>query len=169
MERAPEFNPEAVIRLLGRHDVRYILIGGLAAVTHGAPIVTQDVDLCYARDLENLERLASALDEVHAYLRGADPGLSFRLDARTIAKGDAFTFTTDLGWIDIMATPSGTDGYDDLVRTADAFALFGQQVLIAAIDDLIRMKRAAGRPKDLLAVEELGALRQELDRSPSSH
>jgi len=166
VQRASDFQPEAVIRLLGRHEVRYVLIGGLAAVTHGAPIVTQDIDLCYARDAANLERLAAALQDVHAYLRGADPGLPFRLDARTIAKGDAFTFTTDLGWIDILATPAGTEGYEDLARTAQPFELFGQRVLIAAVDDLIRMKRAAGRPKDLLAIEELGALREELDRSP---
>lgn len=164
VERTTEFQPEAVIRLLGRHEVRYVLIGGLAAVTHGAPIVTQDVDLCYARDEVNLARLATAMGEVHAYLRGADPGLPFRPDARTLARGDAFTFTTDLGWIDIMATPAGTDGYEDLARTADTFQMFGHRVLIAAVDDLIRMKRAAGRPKDLLAIEELGALRQELDR-----
>jgi len=164
VERTAEFQPEAVIRLLGRHGVGYVVIGGLAAVTHGAPIVTQDVDVCYARDPANLERLAAALGEVHAYLRGADPGLPFRMDARTLAKGDAFTLTTDLGWIEIIATPSGTDGYEDLARTADAFQLFGHRVLIAAVDDLIRMKRAAGRPKDLLATEELGALRQELDR-----
>lgn len=164
MERTPEFQPEAVIRLLGSHDVRYVVIGGLAAVTHGAPTLTQDIDLCYARDPDNLERVAAALREVHAYLRGADPGLPFRLDVRTLAMGDAFTFTTDLGWIDIMAIPSGTDGFDDLARTADTFQLFGHRVLIAAVDDLIRVKRAAGRPKDLLAVEELGALRQELDR-----
>ncbi|MBA2632268.1 MAG: hypothetical protein H0U86_04615 [Chloroflexi bacterium] len=164
MEATPEFQPEAVIRLLSGHGVHYVVIGGLAAVTHGAPIVTQDVDLCYARDSDNLERLAAALAEVHAYLRGADPGLPFRLDARTLSKGDAFTFTTDLGWIDILATPAGTEGYDDLARTADTFQLFGHRVLIAAVDDLIRMKRAAGRPKDLLAIEELGALRQELDR-----
>lgn len=166
MQRASDFQPEAVIRLLGRHEVRYVLIGGLAAVTHGAPIVTQDIDLCYARDAPNLERLAAALQDVHAYLRGADPGLPFRLDARTLAKGDAFTFTTDLGWIDILATPAGTEGYEDLARTSQPFELFGQRVLIAAVDDLIRMKRAAGRPKDLLAIEELGALREELDRSP---
>lgn len=159
-----EFQPEAVIRLLGGHGVRYVVIGGLAAVTHGAPIVTQDVDLCHAREPDNLERLATALQEVHAHLRGATPGLPFRLDARTLAKGDAFTFTTDLGWIDLMATPAGTEGYDDLARTADSFQLFGHRVLIAGVDDLIRMKRAAGRPKDLLAIEELGALRQELDR-----
>ena len=92
------------------------------------------------------------------------PSLPFRLDARTLAKGDAFTFTTDLGAIDLLATPAGTEGFDELARTADAFELFGQRVLVASLDDLIRMKRAAGRTKDLLAVEELGALRDELDQ-----
>ncbi len=164
-DRPPDFRPEEVIRLLGRHEIRYILIGGLAAITHGAGVVTRDVDVCYARDPENLERLADALREVHAELRGAEPGLPFCLDAKTLARGDSFTFTTDVGWVDIRATPSGVTGYDELVRTADAYTLFGHRVLVASLDDLIRMKRAAGRPKDLLAVEELGALREEIDRS----
>jgi hypothetical protein len=159
----PDFDPEAVIGLLGRHRFRYVLVGGLAAITHGAPLVTQDIDVCHARDPENLERLASALREVRAELRGADPGPPFRLDAATLRAGDAFTFTTDIGWIDVLGTPSGTDGYEDLVRTADRFPLFGYQVLVSSVDDLIRMKRAAGRPKDLLAIEELGALRDELE------
>ena len=95
---------------------------------------------------------------------GANAGLPFRLDARTLAAGDAFTFTTDIGWIDILGTPAGTAGYDDLAKTAERITLFGHRVLIADIDDLMRMKRAAGRPKDLLALEELGALRDELDQ-----
>lgn len=167
MERRGEFQPESVIRLLGQHEVRYILIGGLAAVTRGASTVTQDVDICHARDAGNLDRLAGALRAVHAELRGTERGLPFKLDAPTLADGDAFTFTTDLGWVDLLATPAGTSGYEDLARTAQPFTLFGQRVLIADIDDLIRMKRAAGRPKDLLAVEELGALRDEIDRGTS--
>ena len=162
MSARAEFQPEAVIRLLGRHEVRWVLIGGLAAITHGAPLVTQHVDICYARDEGNLQRLAAALSEARAELRGADPDLPFRIDAKTLHAGDAFTFTTDVGWLDLLGTPSGTSGFDDLVRTADAFDLFGYRVLVASIEDLIRMKRAAGRPKDLLAVEELGALRDEL-------
>jgi hypothetical protein len=158
------FQPEAVIRLLGRYRVRWVLVGGLAAITHGAPLITQDVDVCYGRDDENLERLAAALAEVHARPRGAEPGLPFRIDARTLRAGDAFTFTTDVGWLDILGTPAGTSGYEDLARTADVFDLFGQRVLVASVEDLIRLKRAAGRPKDLLAVEELGGLRDELDR-----
>ena len=164
MNRRADFQPEAVIRLLGAHQVRWVLIGGLAAITHGAPLVTQDVDVCHARDDDNLQRLATALAEVHAELRGADRGLPFPIDAETLRAGDAFTFTTDVGWLDILGTPAGTSGYEDLTRTADAFDLFGQRVLVASIDDLIRIKRAAGRPKDLLLVEELGALRDELSR-----
>jgi hypothetical protein len=161
---APDYRPDEVVRLLGRHGVRYVLIGGLAAVTHGAPLVTQDVDICHAQDSDNLTRLAEAFREVHAVLRGADLEIPFQLDATTLGKGDAFTFTTDIGWLDILAMPAGTSGFDDLARTADAFELFGHRVLVASVDDLIRMKRAAGRPKDLLAAEELGALRDELDR-----
>ncbi|MGH2408293.1 MAG: hypothetical protein ACRDF7_09480 [Candidatus Limnocylindrales bacterium] len=163
VEPEAEFEPEAVIRLLGQHAVDYVLIGGLAAISHGAPLVTRDIDLCYARRPSNLERLARALREVHARLRAADAGLPFRLDATTLLHGDAFTFATDLGPIDIIGTPAGTAGFDDLARTADVFELFGHRVLIAGVADLIRMKRAAGRPKDLLAAEELGALRDELD------
>ena len=163
MTGSAEFRPDDVVRLLARHEVRYVLVGGLAAITHGSSLVTVDVDICYARDRPNLERLAAALLEVHADLRGAEPGLPFRLDARTLERGDSFTFTTDLGAIDILGTPTGTDGYDDLARTADTLELFGHDVLVASVDDLIRMKRAAGRTKDLLAVEELAALRDELD------
>jgi hypothetical protein len=162
--RSADFAPEAVIRLLGRHQVRWVLIGGLAAITHGAPIVTQDVDICYAREDEDLERLAAALIEVSAELRGGDPGLPFRVDAKALRAGDSFTLTTDVGWLDLLGTPSGTSGFEDLARTADVFDLFGQRVLVASVEDLIRMKRAAGRPKDLLAIEELGALRDELAR-----
>ena len=158
-----DFRPEDVIRLLARHEVRYVLVGGLAAITHGSSLVTVDVDICYARDRPNLERLADALREIHADLRGAEPGLPFRLDAATLERGDSFTLATDLGALDILATPSGTAGYDDLARTADRLELFGHEVLVASVDDLIRMKRAAGRTKDLLAVEELAALRDELD------
>jgi hypothetical protein len=162
VDRRADFQPEAVIRLLGRHRILSVIIGGLAAITHGAPLVTQDVDLCYARDDDNLGRLGAALTEVHAELRGADPGLPLRLDAKTLRAGDAFTLTTDVGWLDLLGTPAGTSGFEDLARTADVFTLFGYRMFVASVEDLIRMKRAAGRPKDLIAIEELGALRDEL-------
>jgi hypothetical protein len=166
MEQSASFDPGAVVKLLARHNVRYVLIGGLAAVTRGSPLVTLDIDVCYARDTANLEQLAAALIEVNATLRGADADLPFRLDAMTLAKGDTFTLTTDLGWIDIIGTPAGTTGYEDLAKTADIYEVYGTRLLVAGVEDLIRMKRAAGRPKDLLALEELGALRDELESTP---
>lgn len=111
-------------------------------------------------------RLVEALREAHAELRGASPGLPFRLDARTLAAGDTFTFTTDDGPLDLIATPAGTAGFDDLAANADVVDAFGQSFLVAGIDDLIRMKRAAGRPKDRVELEILGALRDEIDRGP---
>ena len=163
MSPTPDFQPEEVIRLLGRYDVRYVLIGGLAAITHGSSSVTVDVDICHATDPPNLERLVSALRKVHAYLGGVEPGLPFRIDAKTLERGDSFTFTTDLGALDVLATPSGTHGFGDLARTADTLELFGHDVLVASVDDLIRMKRAAGRPKDRVELEILAALRDEID------
>lgn len=164
-DRPPDFQPAAVIDLLNSQAVRYVLIGGVAAALRGSPSVTQDVDICYATDRQNLTALAQALTDVHAELRGAPPGLPFRLDARTLAAGDAFTFTTDLGWIDILARPSGTQGYDELAAGADELEAFGQTFLVASVEDLIRMKRAAGRPKDRVELEILGALRDELDEA----
>jgi hypothetical protein len=83
------------------------------------------------------------------------------LDARTLAAGDSFTFVTDVGDLDILGTPSGTQGYDDLVRDAQSIEIDGRKILVVSVDDLIRMKRAAGRPKDRVEIEILGALREE--------
>ncbi len=158
-----DFEPAAVVERLNRHEVRYVVIGGLAAALHGSPSVTVDVDVCYAREPENLERLASALMEANAELRGAPAGLPFKADAATLARGDAFTLLTDDGPLDIMATPAGTAGFDDLEANANRIEAFGQRFLVAGLDDLIRMKRAAGRPKDRIELEILGALRDEID------
>ena len=160
-----EFQPAAVLARLNRHGVRYVLIGGLAAALRGSPSVTQDVDICYGREADNLARLADALRKAHAELGGAPAGLPFQLDARALAAGDTFTLTTDDGPLDVVGTPAGTSGYDDLAANADAMDAFGQRFLTASVDDLIRMKRAAGRPKDRVELEILGALRDEIDES----
>jgi hypothetical protein len=158
-----EFDAFRLLQELTSSGVRYVVIGAVAARALGSPLITADLDVCYARDAANHQALAGMLQRVHARLRGVEPGLPFRLDAKTLAMGDSFTFQTDFGAFDILGTPSGTSGYEDLVTNAVRLDLDGLTVLVAAIDDLIRMKRAAGRPKDLLAVEELGALREELD------
>lgn len=159
------FDAEAIVRVLQRCEVEFVVIGGIAGQLWGSPTITQDLDICYAREKTNLERLAAALRELNAKLRRVKDDVPFRLDARTLFNGDSFTFTTDFGALDCLATPTGTNGYVDLKQAAEALPVGGgRKVWVCSIDDLIRMKRAASRRKDLLALEDLGALRDELTR-----
>jgi hypothetical protein len=158
------FDPVHILWRLQVHGVQFVLVGGLAAKAHGSPTLTVDIDICYARDRANLERLAAALGELGSVLRGAPLGMPFSPDRRTLERGDTFTFTTNHGDLDILGTPAGTTGFDDLAANADTAELDeGLLVQVASIDDLIRMKRAAGRPKDRVELEILGALRDEID------
>jgi hypothetical protein len=155
------FDPLRALRVLADHGVDYVMIGGLAARLWGSPSVTNDLDLCYDRSPENLERLAAALRELQATLRGAPEGLPFLLDAKTLKQGDSFTFNTVAGAFDLLGTPSGSDGYGSLALNAREMDLGDMTVRVADLRDLIRMKKAAGRPKDLIEVEILSALLEE--------
>ena len=157
------FDPERLLRALVDGGVEFVLIGGIGARLLGSPSITFDLDICYARDQTNLESLAAVLRSLRPRPRVVGAEVPFRLDARTLAAGDSFTFETDAGPLDMLGTPAGTAGYEDLVRTAVTQQLQLGPILVADIDSLIRMKRAAGRPKDLVEVEILGALREELD------
>jgi len=159
----PAFDPISGLRALVECGVRFVLIGGYAAALRGSPMMTGDVDICPARDDTNLGRLAEALRSLHARLRGAPAGVPFLLDGRTLEAGDHFTFATDAGPIDCLGTPAGTDGFVDLDASATDEDLDGLVVRVASLDDLIRMKRAADRPQDRIAIEWLSALRDELE------
>ncbi|MPZ16399.1 MAG: hypothetical protein GEV06_00580 [Luteitalea sp.] len=163
MSSAP-FDPLRVLQVLQEHHVRFVMIGGLAARVWGSPTVTNDLDICYARDASNLSALARALKVLGARLRGVDAPVPFLLDGATLRAGDHFTFETDAGDLDIIGVPAGTRGYDELVRTAETLDLGGLQVAVTSLDDLIEMKRAAGRPKDRIELEVLGAVREERRR-----
>lgn len=158
-----EFDPRRALGVLTRHRVDFVVIGGIAASLHGSPMVTHDLDICYARDRENLERLASALRELGARLRGAPDDVPFILDAKTLRMGDHFTFSTEAGALDCLGTPSGVSGFEEIAKNAVTYDLEGLRVRVTSLDDLMRMKAAAGRPKDRIALENLGALREEID------
>lgn len=160
------FDPRSLLDVLTRHAVDFVLIGGVAANALGSLSLTGDLAICHARDRANLDRLASACREVHATLRGAPPGLPFILDGETLWRGDSFTFDTDFGSFDVLATPSGTTGFPQLRANAHEATVTGRTVWVCALEDLIRMKTAAGRPKDRIELEILGALRDEIERRP---
>lgn len=164
-----DFDPIAALRALSDAGVEFVLIGGVASRIHGSPSLTSDVDVCHARDSANLERLSLVLQALHARLRGVDEDVPFILDARTLGAGGNFTFVTDVGDMDILAVPAGVDGYEQLARSALSVDLGDLVVKVCTLDDLITMKRAAARPKDLIEVEVLSALRDEISHGPQGH
>jgi len=159
------YDPVGALSALARAKVRFVVIGGLAGRFWGSPTVTSDVDICYEREPGNLERLAGALVELGARLRGVDDAVPFLLDAETIRKGLNFTLVTSLGPLDVLGMPAGVGGFDELERNAVSCDLGGGVIVqMCDLDDLIRMKEAAGRPKDRIELEVLAAVREELRR-----
>jgi predicted nucleotidyltransferase len=152
---------KALLQLLAQNAVEFILVGGAAATAHGSARLTRDVDVVYRRTSENIARLAACLSSHNPQLRGAPPGLPFRLDAATISRGLNFTLSTDLGALDLLGEITGGGTYDDLLPHSITLSLFGVSVRCLGLKRLIDVKRAAGRPRDLEAVAELEALLEE--------
>jgi hypothetical protein len=158
-----EFRPEAILEVLERHQVRYVLIGGFAATIHGSPYVTTDVDITPATNPENLSHLSAALKELEARIRvaGGPGGVAFSHDAATLAKGQIWNLSTIFGDLDISFVPSGTRGYDDLRRDATDLEVLGVHVPLASLADIVRSKQAADRPKDRLTLPVLRRILEE--------
>ena len=152
---------KALLRALAESDVEFILVGGVAATVHGSTRLTAVVDVVYERSRDNLDRLALALTPYHPYLRGAPPGLPFRWDSQTLERGLNFTLTTDLGALDLLGEITGGGRYSDLLPHSIVIRVFGIECRCLGLDRLIDVKRAAGRPKDLEAIAELEAIREE--------
>lgn len=144
------------------HDagVRFVVIGGVAMTLRGSSRTTVDVDICYARDPENLRRLAAALADLRPRLRGAPEGLPFLWDERTLRSGLNFTLTTDLGDVDLLGEVPGLGPFDAVAAAASDLPVDGRSLSVLDLDGLERSKRSAGRVKDLLDLAELAALRR---------
>jgi hypothetical protein len=153
-----------VIRTLVDAGIDFILVGGVAGTVHGSARLTRDVDVVYARSPENMRRLVDALSSHNPYLRGAPQGLPFLWDLNTIQRGLNFTLTTRLGDLDLLGELTGGGGFEQLREHSSTVRVFDRDVQVLDLDWLIRVKRAAGRPRDLEAVAELEALREERDR-----
>jgi len=150
--------------VLVRHEVDFVLGGGLAGVVLGSAFQTGDVDIVYERSIENLQRLAEALRELDATLRGAPKDVPFLLDARTLGAGQNFTFDTSYGSLDILGEAAGAPRYEALRAAASYHDIGTVTIAVASIDHLIAMKEAAGRPKDKLMASEYRVLADEIRR-----
>jgi hypothetical protein len=162
----PAFDPLLALETLLAQSVRFVVIGGFAGRLWGSPTLTNDLDVCYARDDQNLKALAAALNRLEARLRDAPADVRFPLTPQGLQAGDHFTLVTRAGNLDCIGSPAGARDFERLWRAATEMDLDGLRVRVAALEDLIRMKRAAGRPKDRIELEVLGALAEEIDRRP---
>jgi hypothetical protein len=155
---------ERLLAALDRAGVKFIIVGGVAARAYGSSRLTDDLDVCYSRDPANLERLVEALAPLKPYLRGAPPGLPFDWSVATLRAGLNFTLSTAAGAIDLLGEITGGGRYEDLVSHTIALEIFGRPMRLLDLPWLIRVKRAAGRPKDLEVIAELEALEEEIRR-----
>lgn len=160
------FDPVSIIEVLQRFGVRFVVIGGIAAISNGSPLPTEDLDVTPARDGGNLRCLARALRELEARLRvprDGGEGVAFPVDDAMLSGAETWTLVTRFGDLDLAFSPSGTGGYEDLHRDATEVQLGDDppvRALVASLADVIRSKEAANRPKDRA---QLPALRLALD------
>jgi predicted nucleotidyltransferase len=158
MSRPPELHTDEILRRLTTRGVDFVVIGGVAAILHGSPRNTFDLDICFAPDQANLDALGDVLVNLQAKLRGVKEEVPFVPDGQTLRKVELLTLTTSAGWFDLLRLPPGAPTYERLRRNADRYDLGDFVVSVASIEDLIAMKQVANRPKDLHDIEELQAI-----------
>ena len=153
-------DPARVFATLDKHGVDYLTIGAFAVIAHGYVRATADIDLIARQDRANRERLAAAFAELHARRRGVDADLPEidPTDPETLANGASFTLDTDAGPVDYRNDVPGAGDYADLKARSVEIAAAGVLVRVVGLDDLIRMKRASGRPQDLRDIANLSPL-----------
>ncbi|MBV9656934.1 MAG: hypothetical protein JO295_02380 [Verrucomicrobia bacterium] len=156
---------DKLLPLLVNGGVEFILIGGVAGNVLGSARLTYDVDVVYERSKANLERISELSKSLSPYLRGAPPGLPFVLDLPTLRNGLNFTLTTTLGDLDLLGEVVGGGNYRDLLPRTFIVEAFGVKFRCIDLPTLIKLKSAAGRPRDLDALAELQALFEETEKS----
>ncbi|HEX9724583.1 MAG TPA: hypothetical protein VGC53_09925 [Vicinamibacteria bacterium] len=161
---------DEIFACLDRHRVRYVVVGGLAAVLHGSPLPTVDVDICPSLEPWNLDSLAAALEEMNARIRTSDSpeGVGFPRDASFLGGVEVLNLVTRYGDLDLMFLPSGTEGFSELAPRAVEMTIRGSKVAVASLEDVIRTKEAANRPKDQRMLPVLRRLLEEIRKREGS-
>jgi hypothetical protein len=175
VSEGPPLDPAVVLETLARHQVTYVLVGGLACQAQGSTRFTADLDFCPAWTPENLDRVAAALRELGARLKigeGSIDTLEIAVDGQMIRRMELGPWRTTAGDIDVLlGIPHSSRWdlarYDKLIENASVIELEGQRVLVAALEDIIRSKEIADRAKDRAALPELRDLRdRQLEVEP---
>ncbi len=147
------------ITTLASHDIDFVVIGGVALGIHAAAYVTYDIDICYSRKRENLEKLAHALRPFNPRLRGFPKELPFIWEASTLLNDTNFTLDTTLGDFDMLGEVSGIGTFEEVLLLSEKWNIYDYDVQILSVDGLISAKESAGREKDQPGLKILYALR----------
>jgi predicted nucleotidyltransferase len=149
---------EAMLAALVARDIRFVLVGGVAATVHGSARFTNDLDLCYDAAPDNVERLVTLLAEWTAYPRGVEPGLPFILDARTFRTTPLLTLTSSMGAIDLLDQVQGVGDYRAAYAQSEPVQVGNVEFRTLTLEALIASKQAIRRKKDLEHLIELEAI-----------
>jgi hypothetical protein len=155
----------AILETLAKHQVDFIVIGGVCGIFHGSPLMTEDVDIVHSRAPENLSRLLAALLELRACYRGQGdrriaPNLSY------LASPGHQLLTTTAGKFDVLGTISGDRGYEELLpHTEEVLLGLDLKVRVLDLPTLIQVKEEVGQDKDKMALPILRRLLDEKNKS----
>ena len=159
--RMRELDPAEIVRVLNRHGVQFVIIGGIAALVHDLPLpATIDLDVTPSRGVDNLERLAAAFEDLDAGLLTAEEAGTWfpRLPVENWAQHDTLHLITSFGPLDIVFAPDGApNGYEDLASDAVRGSLGDQSALVVSVETWVALKEATGRSKDLEHLDRYGA------------
>ncbi|MDH2910052.1 MAG: hypothetical protein PXZ07_08090 [Candidatus Eremiobacteraeota bacterium] len=163
--------PRELLAALVAEHVDFVLVGGLAAAIHGTTRITRDIDIAYATQAENLDRLCNALNrfEPRRMLLGKPEGKSFSLTVALLKKERVVQLATTIGEVDLLDRIRGFASYGYLRANAEVQDI-GVLVPVLSVGGLLRAKRAMKRPKDLQDILELEALEEarELTGEPNA-
>ena len=150
-----------LLKTLLANDIDFVLIGGFAAVVHGSTLVTQDLDICSAMSIENINKLRSVLKDLNPTHRmDRKANLSFLDHPKSLDGLNNIYLDTDLGILDILSATEPAGNFDTIKKNAIDIPLYGFTCKVISIDDLIKVKTVMNRPKDIQAVIELKKVKE---------
>lgn len=156
------FDARELFRALARHGVNYLTVGGIAIQAHGGQRLTQDLDVAIAASTDNMTRLSGALVELDARILGPEGQRSQSVPSvPLLASSDQWHLITVHGRLDVLTLPAHLGSFEDMRARAHEVPLGDLSIPIAHRDDLLKMKRAAGRPQDLADIQLLESLGEE--------
>ena len=136
-----------IIEALLKNEVEFIIVGGVCAVLHGAPVTTFDLDLVHSRSSENIRRLLSVLNELDAYYRTRED-LRIRPDEKGLTLPGHHLLMTNAGPLDLLGTIGDSEDYNDLLKDTEVIEISGKKILLQSLESLIKIKQFLGAEKD---------------------